>query len=271
MLDKYKLVIFDLDGTLYEGTEHFDFYAEHLMKKVNREKRAAFKDDYEKMKAGQHTVQIGKGYDMQRDVILTVDPMSLLVTDAQDWTGKAWSQEARESTYSDAVVFDFEKIIAIGDGWWLPFVTAKHYGVIDCYSSYLATKAYMVTDAFQLTPLPGLKEGLLFLKEKTNIVLLTNSDREDVQRLLKELHLTGVFEHIITSAKKPSRTKDLFEQLLSLYKANPKESVSIGDNFLNEIAPALSLGMNGIYITPVRETSYTDEKLTIVKSIINCF
>ncbi|WP_078553911.1 HAD family hydrolase [Bacillus alkalicellulosilyticus] len=261
-----QLFIFDLDGTLYEGTDHFDYYASKLKKLVSDPYQTDFYAEYEKMKAGHHVVSIGKGYDIKHDCIFSIDPLTLQVTKVEEWDGICWEQEKIQEMYPNPIVFDFTSLIAIGDGWWLPFVCATHYGVKDCYSSYLATKEYMVSDQFNLEKIPGLREWLLSLKTTKQIVLMTNSDREDVGRLLRELALDDVFDHIISSAKKPSFTKGLFQELLQQYKLEAHEAVSIGDNFINEIAPALTLGMNGVYIhSSMKEQEHSN--LTVIPSI----
>lgn len=270
MLNNNQLFIFDLDGTLYEGTDHFDYYAERLLLDVAEENKEAFKRDYEKMKAGKHPVKIGKGYDVERDTVLTLDPLTLKVVKVETWDGEDWKDEKRAEVYSGLLSFNFEMMIAIGDGWWLPFVAAKHYGVKNPYPRYLETKDYMVTDAFQLDPIPGVREGLLQLKAEKKIILVTNSDRDDVERLLKELNLDGIFEDIVTSAKKPSRTVEIFSQLIERYEANPEEVVSIGDNFINEIFPALQMNMSAIYID-AQGSQFTHQRLVVVGSIGDCF
>lgn len=243
-----QLYIFDLDGTLYEGSEHFDYYAKLLMNKLDKEKQEAYWNDYEKMKSGQHVVKIGKAYDVNHDLTLTIDPMTLKVVKAQDWNGEVITNLGQ--LYGDEpVAFDFEHIVAIGDGWWLPFACAKHYGVEDTQPSYMATKAFMVSEDFQLEQIPGLREFLIELKAENDMVLMTNSDREDVNRLLGELNLAGVFDHVISSARKPSKTKAFFEQLKKNYDVPFEQMISIGDNFINEIAPALVLGMQAIYLS----------------------
>ncbi|MDG5786818.1 HAD family hydrolase [Evansella sp. AB-P1] len=245
---KEKLFIFDLDGTLYEGTDHFDYYAKRLMLDVDEKYHEAFWKDYEQMKAGNHPVSVGKAFDTKNDAILTVDPMTLTVVEALDWNGNR--KRDIELLYGEKQLqFDFKNIIAIGDGWWLPFVCAVHYGVKDCYPRYVETKEFMVTDAFKLEKIKGLQSFLLNLREKATIVLLTNSDKEDVGRLLNELNLTDIFHEVVTSAQKPTKTTMFFEQLIQKYDMNADEVVSIGDNFINEIAPALLLGMKAIYIS----------------------
>jgi putative hydrolase of the HAD superfamily len=259
MLEKSKLVIFDLDGTLYEGTTHFDYYAKLLEKNVAKIDQANFLDDYTKMKQGQHIVSIGKAYDVQRDLVLTVNPTTLELEAAHKWDGTVVNEV--KNLYPSPLTFDFEHVVAIGDGWWLPFVAAKHYHVEDCYSSYIATKKFMVSEEFTLEQTQGLPTYLHQLREKTNIVLLTNSDREDVLRILHELGLNEIFSHIITSAQKPTKTTDWFKELLSLYEVSPEESISVGDNFINDIAPALMLGMEALYIAPYdQETKHKSLK-----------
>lgn len=243
-----NLYIFDLDGTIYEGTDHFDYYAKRLMKDVAPEKQDLFWDDYEKMKAGRHVVSLGKAYDVKNDLAVTIDPMTLTVVEAHYWNGE--KVEDAEALYgNEQVTFDFENFVAIGDGWWLPFASAKHHGVDNCQPRYLETKKYMVSDDFTLEAIPGLREFLLELQKTDNIALMTNSDKEDVLRLLNELHLTGVFSHIISSARKPAYTKRIFEELQGLYDLPMERMISIGDNFINEIAPALLLGMKAVYIS----------------------
>ncbi|MED4973987.1 MULTISPECIES: haloacid dehalogenase [Geobacillus thermoleovorans group] len=41
-----KAIVFDLDGTLYEETEHFDYYAEQVAKRLREADRPRFWDDY---------------------------------------------------------------------------------------------------------------------------------------------------------------------------------------------------------------------------------
>jgi FMN phosphatase YigB (HAD superfamily) len=271
LLETAKLVVFDLDGTLYEDTDHFDYYAELLKLELTKEEdQQRFQKDYEAMKAGNHIVKIGKAYDVERDYVLTLDPMTIQVTEVHNWDGELINQDEVMTLYKEPLEFNFENMIAIGDGWWLPFVTAKHYGVQDTYTNYNKTKEYMVTDQFQLTKTPGLKQGLLELKNSKQLVLCTNSDIDDVGRLLKELELDTIFEHILSSAMKPTHTEGHFKKLIQQYEVKPHEVVSIGDNFINEIAPALKLGMKAVYIHSSATSGRSDsENMVVVPTLAN--
>lgn len=272
-LNEAKLLIFDLDGTLYEDTDHFDYFTSLLQEKLPADRQKAFGEEYEKMKNGEHPVTIGKAYDAIRDTVITVDPMNRKATAACSWDGREWAMDEVRETYPERLLFNFNTMIAIGDGWWLPQTTARHFGLSgsdtrDCYNK---TKEYMATDAFQLTKTPGLKTGLLRLKREKKTVLLTNSGRDDVNRLLNQLDLSGLFDEIIPAALKPAQTEFHFKKIMATNNMKPEETVSIGDNFMNEVAPALTLGMKAIYIQTQGTTSSTVRNLCVVHSLADIY
>ncbi|MFD1356459.1 HAD family hydrolase [Fictibacillus halophilus] len=270
LIDEAKLLIFDLDGTLYEDTDHFDYYCRLMQQRVAEDKRQAFWDTYENMKKGTHPVGIGKVYDIKHDTSVTVDPMTLQVTKVTSFDGEDWPAERIKQEYAGELVYDFERLIAIGDGWWLPYATAMHFGLkqSDTWECYNATKEYMVTDQFNLTKTPGLKDSLIRLKEEKKLVLLSNSEKEDVKRLLNELELDGMFHALVTEGHKPLKTKEKMQTILDEFGVLPHEAVSIGDNFINEIAPALLMGLKAIYIQPNR-IEVEHENLTIIPTLTN--
>jgi FMN phosphatase YigB (HAD superfamily) len=270
IIENAKLLIFDLDGTLYEDTDHFDYYCRLLQKRVSEDKKEAFWKTYEDMKKGIHPVAIGKVYDIKNDTSVTVDPMTLQVTKVASFDGKEWPAKEIKKEYQGELVYDFDRLIAIGDGWWLPYATAMHFGLkqIDTWECYNATKEYMVTDEFSLTKTPGLKEALIRLKNEKKLVLLTNSEREDVKRLLAELELEDIFHAIHTEGHKPLKTKERIKEILSEFNVEPREAVSIGDNFINEIAPSLLLGLKAIYIQS-NGSEIEHENLHIIPTLAN--
>ncbi|CAM3827611.1 HAD family hydrolase [Alkalicoccus chagannorensis] len=239
------LYIFDLDGTLYSGREHFDYYASLLKQDVQKEAKGAFEEDYEAMKRGDHPVKIGRAYSPVRDEVVQVDPYTSRGTKVVDWYGRPVETSPYEAA---ALTFDFTHLAAIGDGWWLPFAAASHHGVTNIQRRYHETKDYMASDSFQLTSIPGLPSFLRSLTRNHSAVLVTNSDLADTERILRELGLEDSFHEKICSAGKPRWTKSLFADLLRKYDVEAEEAVSIGDNLLNDVAPAVQMGMKGIYI-----------------------
>ena len=249
-IEDHKLLIFDLDGTLYEDTDHFEYHAKNLQQKLPVDKQEAFWKEYQEMLEGKHSLTIGSVYDTRNDVILTIDPETYLVQEVREWSGEKWDVSQVQKEYSNKVLLDFSNFVAIGDGWWLPFANAIHYGLTtdDTYESYVKTKEYMVSEQFQLTITPGLKEQLREWGKERTLVLLTNSEAYDVNNLLTSLQLQDVFDEVVPSAMKPNQTEYHFTNMMEKWQVSSKETISIGDNFINEIAPAVQLGMKAILI-----------------------
>lgn len=266
-----ELVIFDLDGTLYEDTDHFKYYAQLLKEELPEEVHNDYLREYGKMEAGQHIVTIGKVYDVVRDYVLKLDAISSTILQAWNWDGEELDREDVQRLYPNPITLDFDSMIAIGDGWWLPNVCARHYGAQNTQDAYVKTKEYMNTDQFHLTKIPGLREGLLHLKEKKKIVLLTNSEKDDVERLLTNLNLNGIFDDIVTEARKPQYTNRHFTNLLEKYNMPAHSGLSIGDNYLNEIAPALNLNMQTVFIDfyGLDYPEYQGVKVKSISDLIN--
>ncbi|HEX6923425.1 MAG TPA: HAD family hydrolase [Bacillales bacterium] len=227
-----------------------------------------FADQYRKMISGQHPLGVGKAYDAERDSIITLDPMTGKATSVQDWDGTVWPEAEVEKIYPGPLTFDFMNMVAVGDGWWIPCVAGGHFGVDpkDIYQAYNETMDYMATDEFQFVKASGLREALLHLAESKPLVLVTNSGEKDAQRLLQELGLDDAFTQKVCSAEKPAHTTEVFESLMARFNAVPEKTVAVGDNFINEIAPALSLGMKAVHIQPYGGAE-AKENLLPVKSL----
>ncbi len=264
-----KVFIFDLDGTLYEDTSHFNLFAEKLKNLLSQEQQDHFQHDFQQVKNGKHPLAIGKVYDAHQDLIWTWDPFTETLSMPETWTGELHEQK-NDTLDFPASSFDFDRWIAIGDGWWPPYVLARHYGIpMDaCHNAYNETKVDMAKGEGWITQTPGLHNYLHKLKEDKTIVLMTNSDAEDVERLLEHLSLQDAFETKITSAIKPVRTKEHFEQIIKHYNVHPEQVVSVGDNFMNEIAPALQMGMKAIWLTP-DQPQQAHENLWPVSSLVD--
>ncbi len=263
IIQQCRVIIFDLDGTLYEGTSHFEYYAKKIQELLSQELQQHFQKDYQEMLDGIHPVKIGTVYDAEMDYILTISPMTLEVLAVRNWKGQLICKEKQQELYPFPIHLDDERMIGIGDGWFLPVALGIHYGAKDIYHCYNKTKEYMASKEFLLEKTKGLKEALERLGETKKLVLMTNSDADDVKRLLQALELADVFDFEITDAFKPNKTEDHLQKIMILYSVQPEEVVAIGDNFINEIAPALKLGMYGIYLTNQSPNHHFDKLITV--------
>lgn len=249
-MEKVKVIVFDLDGTLYEDTHHFDYYANKLCEKLGIEKQELFKKDYEAILTGEHALKMGTVFDADHDLILTHENGQVL--QAHTWDGEPLSKHEVGKLYPKELQFNFHSMLSIGDLWWVPAAIARHYGIDNESAglSFLETRQYMMTPEFQMKVVPGFKEILQRLSNSKKLVLLTNSPKRDSEVLLKKLGFDNLFDMLIFNGKKPLQTRDHLTGIKENYQVEYREILCVGDNMMNEIFPAKQLGCQTILIDP---------------------
>lgn len=268
VIQNSKVIIFDLDGTLYEGKSHFEYYANLIKLELQVEKQSLFGETYRSMLDGNHPIKFGTVYDAVRDYVITLSPSTLEVQSVCNWEGEIIKDG--ESLYESPFNLNDPTRVVVGDGWFLPVAAAVHFGLTEMYHCYYKTKEYMSSDEFVMEQTKGLKESLTKLKDIKNLVLMTNSEYDDAMNILKMLELSNVFDLVIADAFKPENTIKHLEGIVEKYHVKCDEVISIGDNFINEVIPAVQLGMNGICITN-HELDVSSDKLFTVNTLENLF
>lgn len=247
-----SVFIFDLDGTLYDDTHHFEYYARALQTYVPAESQNSFWDDYLLAKSDQHTLRVGRVYDTETDLVLA--HYNLQVEHAYRWTGEPMSHTQTQQLYPAPIVIDMRRFLSIGDLWNVPNTIALHYGVRpeQTDAAFLQTRRYMMTDEFVMKQQPELIEVLSQLKRQgKHLVLMTNSPEEDSERIIIKLGIGHLFSFKQFASQKPTMTTKRIQSFKERFQAaNFSQMISIGDNWINEIAPADGLGCQTLYIDP---------------------
>lgn len=250
-LTKVGLIIYDLDGTLYEDTHHFDYYAQELKKRLPENVQDAFQADYEAARRDAHPLRIGRTYDAQHDLILA--QIKGVVSDVYRWDGTALPQEDVQKLYPEKVEIDMTTLFSVGDLWWVPGCIARHYGLTDAQSSeaFLATREFMMGPDFHMNEIEGLKAAIAQSRANgVKQVLVTNSPQPDSEKILDKIGLLQSFDEKVFNAKKPTGTKGVFERIINQFDISYEQILSVGDNWVNEILPAIELGSQTVYIDP---------------------
>ncbi|MDR5659735.1 HAD family hydrolase [Serpentinicella sp. ANB-PHB4] len=261
-----KVIVFDLDGTLYEDTHHFDYYVKKIKEQLPEKEQNAFAEEYAQFMNDNHTLKIGRIYDVQEDLI--IDQVKDKIKNVFTWEGNVLADSEVKKLYPEAVPIDMERFFSIGDMWWVPNALARHYGLERSHTqdAFLKTREHMMTEAFKMNPVPGFSNCLESLKDKVNLVLMTNSPEPDSRVILEKLGLSNVFKKLVFNAKKPTATNDHFLDFKETFNVSYNEILSVGDNYLNEILPANLLGCSTIYIDP-HSTLVDRSSEIVVKSI----
>lgn len=243
-----KVIVFDLDGTLYEDTHHFDYYANQLKSKLPGDVQSIFEKEYERAKKEQHPLKMGRVYDVVNDQILVQHDN--LVQEAFTWEGVPLPSDEVKANYPNPIILDHIHYINVGDLWWVPVSIALHYGLTPSQAeeSFLETRTFMMGPDYQMEPIPGLKNVLKELKPSRKLVLLTNSPEPDSEVLLQKLEISDLFDIKIFNGKKPVKTLERFEKVRKTFDVAYEDILSIGDNWLNELRPVQPLGCSTIFI-----------------------
>lgn len=233
LLRDCDLYIFDLDGTVYEETAHFDVYRDELVKRLAPDKVQDFLADLNLALAGQHPLRLGSSYHLETGLIRHEKTVL-------NWAGKPIMEHGPTSNW-----------IHVEDPWVIYRVIARHYGLAQeqVQAAFVATRTYMQSDNFSMKGLPGLQEAISALKQQgCHFVLMTNSPEPDSRDILNKLGLANAFDKSIFLAHKEVQARQHLTDLEHQFGLSFNQMVSIGDNFRNEILPALEMGMKAVYI-----------------------
>ncbi|HVA92851.1 MAG TPA: HAD family hydrolase [Chloroflexota bacterium] len=239
---RYDLVIFDLDGTLYEDPRVYNRYARELSRFLPNGRRAAFLADWRHARAGRGAARVGMGSDRGRDRLFRFvgDTISGFV----DWQEHDLPPENQAIPRSDTPLFGGDRVF-IGDHWGLPDVLAIHYGVQqeDRAAAFLTTRAWMSGDHYRLAA-PELRTTLEALQTAgARLAALSNSPADTVDDVLRRLGVRDLFATVSASANKPAGLVRFLQE-----HGAGERVLCVGDHYVNEIAPALLLGCHALYI-----------------------
>jgi len=107
----------------------------------------------------------------------------------------------------------------------------------------------------EVSAVDGIKEILPFLKEKYQIVLVSNaqdSNREQVREALERVDLSRHFHEVFTpnelNARKPA--PDFYLNILRQIAVEPENAIMIGDDYEKDIIGAKQAGLWTIWFNP---------------------
>ncbi|WP_062197285.1 HAD family hydrolase [Massilibacterium senegalense] len=249
-LENVDVLVFDLDGTLYDDDQQFFHLKEELKKQITNDNHEKFDHDYDSIINRTHSLQVGTVYDVMRQWI--IHHSNHTVTNVFDWNGAPIPQKKWPKEYEQSFPIKTDTLFPIGDIWELLGVAAFYYKIDtkQFLQSFFATRRYMMSDHFKMTPIQQIDATFAKLYHTKKVVLMTNSSEEDGRAILKKIGIHDYFHHYIFSAKKPIHTQEHLINIQKMYDVPYNRILSIGDNFVNEIIPAKQLNCKTICIDP---------------------
>ena len=114
--------------------------------------------------------------------------------------------------------------------------------------AFMETRAYMMSGACQLEVPDGLDDLLAYARGKVALIVASNSPKAAAEPLLEKLGLARYFDRVVSDAGKPQGLVALVEEWPEPVK--PQRVFSVGDNYLNDIAPGVARGWKTAHISP---------------------
>lgn len=250
-MTEISAVLFDLDGTLYEDPAVYDRYAQELGAFLPADTRLRYLEQWDRAKAGRDAARVGMGYDAERDLLFRYagDRIVSLV----DWQGEETPVRSAAEEHAERPVGPPVEVPIfghnrrnIGDLWAMADVLAMHHGVPreNRSAAFRATRAFMATDEFQLHLRPGMRPCLsALLSGGMTLATMSNSPIESVYDVFDELGIREYFSVIVGDSGKPVGLSEWLSGVSA-----PGAVLSVGDNYVNDIEPALKAGAQALYI-----------------------
>ena len=117
--------------------------------------------------------------------------------------------------------------------------------------AFLETRGHMMTNACDLEVSPDLVDFLTAIKGHVLLAVASNSPDQVARPLLDKLGLARFFDYIKSEAKKPVGLAPFVSEILGRENIEiPGTVFSVGDNYRNDIAPAMEHGWLTAYISP---------------------
>ena len=142
--------------------------------------------------------------------------------------------------------------VKASDGWEAAVVLAGgNRGASRAFpDAFARTRAFMLTDECVLDVPEGLRAFLERSGARARRVLVSNTPSFGVMPLLERLDLLGLFDEIVCDAAKPHRFAERLAAAAQVLDVPRSAVISVGDHFVNDIAPAIAAGCATAYIDP---------------------
>lgn len=243
-LKDIKVLVLDLDGTLYQDMQFFNPYLKYLFEGADDEAQK-WCLEAKSILNGNHTLKMGHFFSPQHNSGFR--HTSGLVTSAYSWKSADAGKErvVEDSRQAPAS----EEAMYIGDAW----------SVVGAISAYANVPAAKRTEAFtavrrdmlkKVDAHSGIKSAICGLTSIDHKLLMSNSSEETAKDFVALLDLEDAFDCIIYGGEKPKGLSEYLEKLMAAENIRPEEILSIGDHAWNELYPVKRIGGRTAWISP---------------------
>jgi FMN phosphatase YigB (HAD superfamily) len=244
-LKDIKVIVLDLDGTLYQDHTFFNSYLDYIF---GQEDSEIWKNEVDRILSGQHALKIGHFYDPNNRVGLTHSKGQ--ITGAYEWE----SSEQHNSLLPKPTMLPASEnqVIYLGDAWSVVGAICAYANIPEArrQQAFAAVRSDMVAEKGQVKPYEKLIRAVQQLNEVDHKLLMTNSPEDTARDFVKVLGLNSAFDRIIFGGEKPQGLASYLKELIQERGIHPEEIMTIGDHAWNDLYPVKRLGGRTVWISP---------------------
>lgn len=246
-LSEIKVIIFDMDGTLYQEDTYLERYIRYLLEGTEHEgETEAAARAGRAILTGEHPFQFGHFYHTRDDVALVRHEDSFI--SCFTWEGLVNDEMVRSyGTLSSEAAH----LIHIGDPWGIAAVVCHKYKLPagKLQSAFERVRKEMIAAPYHFEFRSELFQAIEELTAVDRKILMTNTYLESGIEFLNYMQIRHLFAEVYCGAEKPLGLRYYFTKLLG-QGYQPHEILSIGDNPWNDLHPVKRLGGRTCFISP---------------------
>lgn len=239
MLQSERIVIFDLDGTIYQNTV---FHTDYIHTLVTGTEFAHWERDL-----------IGLADDIFAGGKLHMNRFyrmgTLRAHSCAELAAGLEQQLCQWLTYEQAL--ERKDVLYLGDAWAVMDLLGTALGCLDKKRSdeiYHRIRHHMEQAGMHGNS--RLRQAIIDLQKRCRVILVSNSYQETVDEFLRQLGFSGVFQTVCYSARKPSGMIESLGNTDPALLQKPQNLISIGDHAFNDLMPIAALGGETVWMNP---------------------
>jgi FMN phosphatase YigB (HAD superfamily) len=246
-LSEIKVIVFDMDGTLYQEDKFMDRYIRYLLEGTEHERETeAVISAVRDILTGKHPFQFGHFYHTQDDLALVRHDDSFI--QGFTWEGTAIHERAKGYGLLSSQA---PHLIHIGDPWGIAAVVSQRYKLSTgkLQSAFERVRKEMILAPHHFELHGDLLQSIEELTAAKQKILMTNTYLESGIAFLNYMNIRHLFDEVHCGAEKPTGMDNYITSLLERgYQAH--EILTIGDNPWNDLHPVKRRGGRTCFISP---------------------
>jgi FMN phosphatase YigB (HAD superfamily) len=248
-LSMIKVIIFDMDGTLYQEDNFMERYISYLLEGTEWEQETeASIAEARKILSGKHPIKLGHFYHKLDDVVLVQNTGSFiqgLTPEGSALDGQIFVERYESLSLNDA------NVIYMGDPWGVVAAIRYKYKIAEHKMKYVfeRIREEMLLEPYQFKCHDEMLQTIQQLDAVEKKILMTNTYEKSGIDFLEYMQIIHLFDEIYCGAEKPFGIKKYIESLLE-QGYQPHEILSIGDNPWNDLYPVKQIGGRTCFISP---------------------